>query len=143
MHTTRELLAAVKARHHLASDYQLAKFLGMSKQRISANQAGAVMSDEAALKVADALGLERAHVLAIVAAERAKSQPVKKEWEKLAAATAALFVFAMLPGALPDQAPSAREVALYIMSNAPACITAATALLLALTLLMRRAIKNQ
>jgi transcriptional regulator with XRE-family HTH domain len=85
MNTTRELLAAVKRRHHLTSDYQLGKFLGISAQRISKYMSGNVtLGDEAAMTVADALGIERGRVLAIVASERARSDQAKREWLKLA-----------------------------------------------------------
>jgi hypothetical protein len=134
MNTTRELLAAVKQRHGLTTDYQLAKFLGFSVQRISNNQAGAAMNDDAAIKVADALALERGRVLAIVAAERAKSDQAKREWLKLAAAVAAVAVVTLFA---PDQlaallpASDVTEGAwltLYIMSSLALALLAARAL---------------
>ena len=134
MNTTRQLLAAVKQRHGLTTDYQLAKFLGVSRQRISNNQAGATMNDEAALKVADALGMERGRVLAIVAAERTQSDQAKQEWLKLAGSIAAVVVVAALgadQGAQLVEAVSAAAPSLYIMLNVGpfvACFLAALTL---------------
>jgi transcriptional regulator with XRE-family HTH domain len=98
MENTRELLAAVKQRHGLTSDYQLAKFLKISKQRVSHYQSGSVtLGDEAAIAVADALGIERGRVLAIVSAERAQSDQAKREWLKIAGSVAAVAILAALP----------------------------------------------
>jgi transcriptional regulator with XRE-family HTH domain len=132
MNTTRELLAAVKRRHHLTSDYQLAKFLEISAQRISKYMSGKVtLGDEAAMKVADALGIERGRALAIVAAERTQSDQAKKEWLKLAGTAAAVAVVALLGvehGAQLVDLASVSSQALYIMSNAAAAALAALAL---------------
>jgi transcriptional regulator with XRE-family HTH domain len=137
MNNTRELLAAVKRRHHLTSDYQLAKFLNLSRQRISANlHGGTILNDDAAIQVADALGIERGRVLAIVAAERAQSDQAKKEWLKLAGSAAAVLVLALLPadqGAQLLEYASAAAPSLYIMSNALPSVACA---LLALALIV-------
>lgn len=121
MQTTRQLLEVVKQRHGLPTDYQLAKFLGISRQRISNNMRGQTMSDETALLVAEALGLPGEHVMAIVATERAKSEAVKKAWQRAAAATA-VIVLALL-GAEHGAQLVTSDLAigsiptLYIMSN--------------------------
>jgi len=142
MENTRELMTAVKQRHGLTSDYQLAKFLSLSRQRVSANlHGGTVMNDETALKVADALGIERGRVLAIVAAERAPTPTTKKEWLKLAA-TAALVLVAIVGAdhggqlaALAVAFPAGvTEGTLVIMLNAVPALLAA---ILALVLLSR------
>lgn len=93
MRTTVEFLDAVKARHQLTSDYQLARFLGVRQQTISSYRRGNSRLDEGmAIKVADALELDHAHVLATIAAERAKTDPIKKAWQRAAAATAAVVL---------------------------------------------------
>lgn len=132
MKTTRELLDAVKLRHRLTSDYQLAKFLAISRQRVSKYMAGEVtLGDDAAIRVADVLQLDRGRVLAIVAAERAQSDQAKKEWLKLAAAVAGVAVVMLFA---PDQlallpvSDGADIAALYIMSSVAAAILAALAL---------------
>jgi transcriptional regulator with XRE-family HTH domain len=130
MKNTRELLAAVKQLHGLTSDYQLAKFLNVSKQRVSKYQSGEVtLGDDAAIIVADALQIERGRVLAIVAAERAQSDQAKKEWLKLAAVVAAVSFVALLA---PDQLallPASFDTisaapSLYIMSTVAALLAA-------------------
>jgi len=134
MNTTREFLAAVKRRHGLTSDYQLAKFLGMSKQRISANQAGAVMTDTAALKVADALELDRVHVLACIAAERASNDEVKKTWMRAAAATAAVILAVHF--ALTGDTDSAFQVIAFAPAAMPTSYTLYALALLALAAIL-------
>jgi transcriptional regulator with XRE-family HTH domain len=122
MKDTRTLLAAVKERHGLTSDYQLAKFLHISKQRVSKYMAGDVtLGDDAALIVADALGIERGRALAIVSAERAQSEQAKKEWLKLAAAVAGVAIVMIFApdqlALLPAASDTANGAALYIMSS--------------------------
>jgi transcriptional regulator with XRE-family HTH domain len=90
MRKTIEFLDAVKARHQLTSDYQLAKLLGVKQQTISSYRIGrSRLDEEMALRVAAELDLEPAHVLACIAAERTKSERVRKAWQRAAAATAA------------------------------------------------------
>ena len=137
MRTTLEFLDAVKRRHQLTSDYQLARFLGVRQQTISSYRRGNSRLDEVmAIKVADALSMDRAHVLACIAAERAKSEQARKAWERAAAATAAVVVAVLLGaehGAQLVDAVTAAAPSLYIMSNTPAVTPA---LALALTLLL-------
>jgi hypothetical protein len=70
--TTLEFLNLLSARHDGASDYRIAKMLGAKQQLTSQWRNGAVMSDNWAIKVADALKLPRAYVIACVNAERLK-----------------------------------------------------------------------
>lgn len=85
MQTTREFLDAVRARHGLKSDYQLAKLLGVSHTRVSNWRTGRnTFDDETALQVAALLMENPAYVLASVSAERARVEGVREVWEDLA-----------------------------------------------------------
>ena len=85
MQTTREFLDAVRERHSLTSDYQLAKFFGVNQTSISNYRVGrSKMDEEMCMRVADALSIEAAYVLARVAAERTHNERAKREWTALA-----------------------------------------------------------
>jgi len=107
MQTTRALLAAVKQRHGLATDYQLAKFLGISRQNVSNGMHGATMSDKTAALVAAALDLPCEHVMALVAAERTKDETIRRAWQRAAAATAAVLAVVAVQIALSGMGDSA------------------------------------
>ena len=119
METTLELLEAVRAKRK-ATYYGLQAILGVSKQTITRyRKRRGFFDDDVAITVADELGLPHAHVLAIIAAERAKSEQVKKAWQRAAAATATVLA-ALLGaehGAQLVDALSAAAPTLYIMSN--------------------------
>lgn len=135
MRTTIEFLDAMRVRHCLRSDYQLAKFLGVRQQTISNYRNRKSGFDEAmAIKVADALGLDHAHVLACIAAERAKSEAVKKAWQRAAAATAAVLAALTIADHGADLVASAVAMvdgaaapSMYIMLNAALFLAAAFA----------------
>jgi len=130
MKTTVEFLDAVKARHQLTSDYQLAKFLGVRQQTISNYRNRKSGLDEVmAIKVADALALDRAHVLANIAAERTKDEAARKAWQRAAAATAAFLVAVGLATDPAMTQGGGASQALYIMLNGAAAILAALALI--------------
>ena len=99
MQSSLQLLDAIKKRHKLTSDYQLAKILGVTTQRISHYRAGRrrAFSEETALRVAELLQVAPGYVLAIGAGERAKEESVRKAWEK-AAKTLAGTAVALLVG---------------------------------------------
>lgn len=85
MKNTVDFLNDVKAAHGLTSDYQLAKHLDVTRQRISNNmRRGEVMNEDMAGRVAKSLKLPLEHVLASVAAEKSKTAPARKAWEVLA-----------------------------------------------------------
>ncbi|HYC45363.1 MAG TPA: hypothetical protein VED01_07725 [Burkholderiales bacterium] len=85
MKTTIDFLDAVRARHGIRSDYQLAKFLGTTQPLVSAYRTGrARMGEDMCLKVAAALDLPAGYVLAVNAAERAKRTEVRKAWQGVA-----------------------------------------------------------
>lgn len=123
--TTVEFLDAVKRRHGLTSDYQLAKKLAWTPQRLSGYRIGRrELDDEGCVQIAEALELPPAYVMACVAAARAKDASIKKHW--LAAArllktgtAAAILVTAGLlsqpaPGA-PQASAGAQLDSVYIM----------------------------
>jgi transcriptional regulator with XRE-family HTH domain len=87
----------VKTRHGWTSDYRAAKELGLSSRTISAYRTRTpTLDDESAVKVATALGIDPAAVLADQAMERARSEPVRKAWlgilDKLQGATASILL---------------------------------------------------
>jgi transcriptional regulator with XRE-family HTH domain len=85
MKTTLELIADLKAKHDLESDYAIAKLLGITKNAVSLYRNGkAYMGDEVALKVADLLDLDPAYVITCMHAEREKTQALKKIWSRIA-----------------------------------------------------------
>ena len=85
MHTTIELLEAVKRQRGLTSDYQLSKALGVTRAAVSLYRTrGDVLSDELALHVAELAGLKPDYVLACVAAERSKSERARAVWRETA-----------------------------------------------------------
>lgn len=86
---TTQYLDAVKARLDIASDYGLAKALGVAKQTITHHrQHRAALGDELALRVAVILEIDPRLVLADVHAERAKDHGVRAVWRKMADAFA-------------------------------------------------------
>src|SRR5258708_1714906 len=106
MKTTVQFLDAVRVRHGLTSDYQLAKFLGVKHATISGYRHQKSMMDESmCLKIAAALALgDPGEVLVAIAHEREKRPEVKRAWERvakrLAASTAAVLVALGLAGSL-------------------------------------------
>ncbi len=117
MKTTVQFLDAVRVRHGLTSDYQLAKFLGVTHTTISNYRVGrSMMGEEMCLKIAATLSLDDpGEVLVAIAHEREKRPEVKRAWERvakrLAASTAAVLVALGLAGSLhnPFRAPTQPE----------------------------------
>lgn len=113
MHTTIELMDALRVRYGLTSDYQLAHFLGVERQAVSHYRTGRTLGDDTAIKVAELLGMDWAYVIACVHAERAQRDETKNLWaglaKKLAPTALALLVgctvIAAGPGAF-DISPS-------------------------------------
>jgi hypothetical protein len=82
--TTIEYLDAVKAAKGLTSDYQLAKLLGFPLSSVSSYRTGRrFFDDEAALTVAEVLGVNPLAVIAAANAERAKTEEQKARWTGL------------------------------------------------------------
>jgi len=107
MKNTVEFLDAVKKKHGLTSDYQLAGKLGLSRAAISRFQQGKdFLGDETAIKVADLLDLDPSYVAACIHSERAKQPAVKAMWkhtaEMLYGLAAVLALVAITPFALDN-----------------------------------------
>ena len=110
MQTTQEFLDAIAAKHGGASDYRLAKLLGVGSSAISAYRCrGVTFSEKQALKVAAELNIDVAYVLACAHAERAKRPEIRAAWERVAVRVAAAVVLGIGIGGIlagaPDLAP--------------------------------------
>lgn len=85
MLTTIDFLEAIKTRHNVTSDYALAKYLGLTRSAISKYRNTKTAFDETmALRVAEALEIDPAYVLACVSFERANCTEAKEAWQRLA-----------------------------------------------------------
>jgi transcriptional regulator with XRE-family HTH domain len=81
MKTTIEYLDAVKDKIGISSDYALAKKLGFSLSAVSSYRCGRrVFDDDAALTVAQFLGINPLIVIAESNAERAKTPEMRDRW---------------------------------------------------------------
>lgn len=80
---SNELLDKVKKDYNIASDYALAKRLGISQEGLRKIRDRG-LSDERALQVATLLDLNPGEIMASVRAERAKSPEVKAAWRRIA-----------------------------------------------------------
>jgi transcriptional regulator with XRE-family HTH domain len=84
-----DYLDAVKHRHGLESDYQLAKVLGVGHSTISHYRTGrSVMDATMCVKLAELLAVPAIEVIAAAEVERATRPEVKKVWLRYAAAVA-------------------------------------------------------
>lgn len=80
MKTINEYLNEIKT--ETGSDYAIAKKIGVTKQSISIIRRTGHVKDETAIKIADALGIDRKEV--VLAAMIARSDgEVKKTWESI------------------------------------------------------------
>jgi len=78
---TLEYLDAVKTRHHLPSDYALAKRLGVAPQNISSYRSGRrIIDDDMALAIAMELQINPLEVIACANIERAKTPEQVARW---------------------------------------------------------------
>lgn len=85
MHTTNDLLDAVKQKYGISSDYKLRTFLGVSQNTLPNYRHGRSRpDDDMALKLADLLELDPLYVIACVNAERAQEGRLQRMWEALA-----------------------------------------------------------
>lgn len=111
MKTTLELIAELKEKTGIESDYAIAQLLGVTKNTISLYRNGKTyMGDELILKVADILESDPAYIMACIHAEREKNQAVKKIWERFATLTAGLAALVILSVTVPQ---SGHESALF------------------------------
>ena len=82
---TTNFLDEIKKARGVTSDYALAKILDTRHTNISNYRNGRSHFDGLmCIKVADVLGLDPGYVMASIEAERAKSEEVRKVWEKVA-----------------------------------------------------------
>jgi len=108
---TTKLLNRLSTHLADASDYRIAKELGVSKTTVSNWRVGkGTMSDATAVRVAELLGENPAYILAVVHAERTESPDAQKVWRKMAAAfggkAAAIFAATLLTGHSPHASAS-------------------------------------
>lgn len=81
MKTTLQYLDAVKAKHGLTSDYQLAKALGLRQSAISGYRAGRSHPDDTiALRIAELLGINAMEIISAANVERAKTKETRGIW---------------------------------------------------------------
>jgi hypothetical protein len=105
MRTTLEILDAVKRRHSITSDYQLAKLLGKSTSGVSNYRCGrSHLDDLTAVRCAELLDESPLKLIAIVQAERTKRPEEKRKWEEIA--KVALFASALISGDIFAPAPA-------------------------------------
>jgi transcriptional regulator with XRE-family HTH domain len=103
MQGTRDFLDALARQYGGASDYALAKRLGVSKQSISNYRSGIrYIGDELAIRIAAELELDPAYVLACVNAEREREPTVSRVWQELARRLAAVVLALGAIGAAGD-----------------------------------------
>lgn len=127
MNATNRYLDAVRERHGIPSDRQLAKHLGIEPVRISNYRTDhdRGLTEAHALAVANSLGIPFARVMADVRAERTKDPSVRDAWRELAKrlggpGAAAALVLALLGGVWPSPAqasPGASPVIHYAKSR--------------------------
>ncbi|WP_404993322.1 DUF3693 domain-containing protein [Cupriavidus pauculus] len=85
MKTTLEFLDAVSAKLGGASDYAIAKELGITRASVSRYRNGhGGFDDETAIRVARILDIDPAAVMCAAHAERAKGPEVRNMWASLA-----------------------------------------------------------
>jgi transcriptional regulator with XRE-family HTH domain len=85
MKTTVEFLDAVSAKLGGASDYAIAKELGVTRSAVSRYRNGhGGFDDETAMKVARVLDIDPGAVVTAAHAERSKSPELRRVWASLA-----------------------------------------------------------
>lgn len=93
MNETQKILHAVVAALGDASDYRVAKELGVSRQAVSKWRAGRnLMGDDAGLEAAKLLKVKPEVVLLKLAAERSNSDEAAAVWKRLQRTAAVLLV---------------------------------------------------
>lgn len=126
MKTTIDFLNDLNSKLGDASDYRVAKELGVTKATVSTWRVGkGTMGEDAALRVADLLGEDPKFVLACVLAERSKSKKAKQVLRQIAdglrrtAAAIAIAIagFLGVSHAPPARAASVDSPVMYIMEN--------------------------
>lgn len=83
--TSQMLLSRYKEVLELPSDYAVAKNLDVTPQAVQQWQAGKPMSNDNALRIAEALELDWSKVVAALERDRAKTPESRARWEKYCA----------------------------------------------------------
>jgi len=110
MQTTIELLDLLSELHGDASDYRLAKLIGVNRSAISNYRRGVShFGNREAFRVAELLNLDPAYVVACAMAERSRSDEERAIWERVARAVAANAAGVAVVGAGLSALPSAVE----------------------------------
>ncbi|MCK2046987.1 helix-turn-helix domain-containing protein [Chromohalobacter moromii] len=82
--TTMELLERLKTANGAASDYRIAKILGVKPQTVSHWKNGrGTMGDEVGIRAAEALGLDPVKVIVDLHIEREEGNPTFSVWKAL------------------------------------------------------------
>ncbi len=85
MKTTADFLDEIKELRNVQSDYAVAKILGVRHTNLSNYRHGRSHFDAAmCIKVAEVLNVEPAYIMACMEAERAKTDEIRKVWERAA-----------------------------------------------------------
>lgn len=101
---TSEYLDAVKDRLEIASDYALAKVLGIARESINAFRSGrSAMGIETCMKVGEILHVDGQAIYAQGQIERAKKPEIRQFWESVSEKFSTSFLDLLL-GSLPGVA---------------------------------------
>jgi len=108
MHTTTELLDLLSELHAGASDYRLAKLIGVQRTAVSNWRRGVShFGNPEAIRIAKLLNFDPAYVMACANAERSRSDEERAIWERVARAVAANAAGVAVVGAGLSALPSA------------------------------------
>lgn len=121
MENVKKLLDAAKAATGAETDYRLAKNLDLPDQRISDYYKGKRIPDEfACLKIAEALDMPLANVIAAVKAEAEKDEKRREEWRnylKKLGGVAASVALAVCASVIFEMTPMAEKAHAYSVSQ--------------------------
>jgi hypothetical protein len=85
VHTTVQLLDALRAKLNLRSDYALGKYLGVTQMTVTRWRQGGSLSDDNAIRFAHLLDLSPAYVLACMGAQRCEEDTeASGTWRQIA-----------------------------------------------------------
>lgn len=114
----QDLLARYKRVTGLATNYGVAKRLGVAVNAVNTWQRGGGMDDTAALKIAEELQTDPFPIIARLRRDRAKTPAERNLWEKYCARVLVAALGALIAGHVPQQAHALTEPqldTLYIM----------------------------
>lgn len=119
MKNAADFLDALRVKHNLTSDYQLAKFLGMKTQQLSRYRGGSsTFDDTTSAKIAESLGIDPGFVAACMSAQRARTDDARRMWEKVAkkvaAGAAIAFALALAYAVAPDSLIQGAEASQFV-----------------------------